>query len=84
MWRLVFLVWLRGSIRWHDRMGLRVYIACCWKYDVKCADVWYKEVPDRVELSEDGNVEIWWDRRIETIQKMEYSNYYCPDVAVVD
>ena len=34
----------------------------CTKYGVKCADAWYKEVPDQVRVSEDGQVEIWWDR----------------------
>ena len=31
------------------------------KNGVKCADVWYKEVPDEVRMLKDGNVEIWWD-----------------------
>ena len=32
-------------------------------------------------MSEDGNVEIWCDRSIETTQKMEHNR---PDVTVVD
>ena len=46
--------------RRHDHMGLRVYWELCRKYDIKSADVWYKEVPDEVRMSEDGKVEIWW------------------------
>jgi hypothetical protein len=44
--------------RRHDQMGLRVYWELCRKYGLKCADVWYKEVPDEVRVSEDGMVEI--------------------------
>ena len=46
--------------RRHDHMGLRVYWELCRKYGIKSADVWYKEVPDEVRMSEDGKVEIWW------------------------
>ena len=62
-------------------MGLRVYWELCKKYGVKCADVWYKEVPDEVRVSEDGQVEIWWDRSVETTQKMDHNR---PDVTVVN
>ena len=49
--------------RRHDRLGLRVYWELCRKYDVKCADVWYKEVPDDVrsrlmEGSRSGGIEV--------------------------
>lgn len=60
--------------RRHDRMGLRVYWELCQKYGVKYADVWYKEVPDEVGVFKDGNVEIWWDRSIETTQKMGHNH----------
>jgi hypothetical protein len=43
----------------HDRMGLRIYWEVCRKYNAKCADKWYKEVPDKVRHSEHGNIEIW-------------------------
>ena len=44
MWRVVVLVW---EYQWgHDQMGLRVYRELCRKYCVKCAYVWYGEVPD--------------------------------------
>lgn len=63
-------------------MGLRVYLELCWKYGVKSADVWNKKVPDEeVGVSEDGNMEIWWDRSVETTQKMEKN---LPDFIVVD
>ena len=63
-------------------MGLRVYLELCWKYGVKSADVWNNMVPDEeVGVSEDGNMEIWWDRSVETTQKMEQN---LPDFIVVD
>ena len=46
-------------------MGLRVYWEHCLKYGVKCADVWYKEVLVEMRVSEDGIVEMWWDRSID-------------------
>ena len=67
--------------RRHDRMGLRVYWELCRKYGVRCADVWYKEVPDEVRVSDDGKVEIWWDRSVETTQRMEHNR---PDVTVLN
>lgn len=67
--------------RRHDRMGLRVYWELCRKYGVKCAGKWFEEVPDKVRKSEDGKVEIWWDRSVETTQQVESNR---PDVVVVD
>ena len=52
-------------------MGLRVYWELCQKYNVNCADASYNKVPDEVRESEGGNMELWWDRSIKTIQKME-------------
>ena len=49
---------IRGYQRRHDPM-FRLYWELCRKTAVKCADAWYKEVPDEVRVSEDGNVEIW-------------------------
>ena len=63
----------RGHRRRHDRMGLRVYWELCRKYGLTCADVWYKDVPDEVRH------DIWWDRSVETTQKMEHNR---PDVTV--
>lgn len=65
----------------HDRMGLRVYWELCRKYGIQCADAWYKEVPDEIRKSKDGKVEIWWDRSVETTQKLEHNR---PDVTVLD
>ena len=67
--------------RRHDRMGLRVYWELCRKYGVKCAERWFEEVPDEVRRSEEGNVEIWWDRAVETTKQLEHNR---PDVVVVD
>ena len=62
-------------------MGLIVYLELCRKYGLTCADVWYKEVPDEVRVSDNGMVEIWWDRGIEITQNMEQNR---PDVRVLD
>ena len=67
--------------RRHDRMGLRVYWELCRKYGVKCAKRWFEEVPDEVRRSEDGKIEIWWDRAVETTKELEHNR---PDVVVVD
>ena len=69
--------------RRHDRMrmGLRVYWELCRKYGVKCAGMWFEEAPDKVRKSDDGKVEIWWDRSVETAQQMESNR---PDVVVVN
>ena len=66
--------------RRHDRMGLRVYWELCRKYGIKSADVWYKEVPDDVRMSEDGKVEIWWES-VEITRKLEHNR---PDITVLD
>ena len=67
--------------RRHDKMGLRVYWELCRKYGLKCAGKWFEEVPDEVRSREDGKVEIWWDRSVETTNKLEHNR---PDVVVVD
>ena len=36
--------------------------------------MWYKEVPVEMRVSDDRNVDIWWDTSIETTQKMEHQN----------
>ena len=38
-------------------------------------------MPDEVRVSEDGQVEIWWDRSVETTQKMEHNRL---DVTVLN
>ena len=67
--------------RRHDRMGLRVYWELCRKYGVKCAEKWYEEVPEGVRVSEDGTVEIWWDRSVETTKPLQHNR---PDVVIID
>ena len=67
--------------RRHDRMRLRVYWELCRRYGIKCAGKWFEEVPEEVRVSEDGGYEIWWDRSVDTTQKMEHNR---PDVVVVD
>ena len=64
--------------RRHDRMGLRVYWELCRRYGIKCAWKWFEE---EFRVSEDGSYEIWWDRSVDTTQKMEHNR---PDVVVVD
>ena len=41
----------------------------CRKYGVKCADKWFEEVPEEVRVNEAVNVEIWWDRSVQTTTK---------------
>ena len=65
----------------HDRMGLRVYWKLCRKNVVKCAHKWFEEVQDEVRVSEDGKVEIWWDRSVVTKKPLEHNQ---PDIVVVD
>ena len=31
-----------------------------------------KEVPNKIRVSEDGKVEIWWDRSTETTRKLKH------------
>ena len=62
-------------------MGLRVYWELCRKHNIKCAPNWYEEVPDEVRKEEDGSVEIWWDRSVQTTKPFDHNR---PDVVVVD
>ena len=62
-------------------MGLRVYWELCNQYGLKCSGKWYEEVPDTVRKREDGQVEIWWDRPIETTIKLDYNR---PDIIVIN
>ena len=48
---------------------------------MKCSEKWFEGVPDKVRKSVDGRIEIWWDRNVETMQKVEGNR---PDVVVVD
>ena len=67
--------------RRHDRMGLRVYWELCKKYGMKYSSRWYEEVPEAVRLSKDGNFELWWDRSVETTQKLDHNR---PDIVLIN
>ena len=62
-------------------MGVRVYWELCRKHGIKCAEKWYKEVPDEVRVNSDNTVEIWWDRKVLTSVQVEHNK---PDVVVLD
>ena len=42
---------------------------------------WYNECPERVRKSECGKYEIWWDRPVETPNRLEHNK---PDVVIID
>ena len=65
----------------HDRMGLRVHWELCGKYGVERSDKWYRHVPESVVTSSDGEVDLYWNRRVETVKSVEHNR---PDVVVVD
>ena len=67
----------------HDRMGLRVYWELCGKFGIARADKWYEERPVRGEVrrSSDKNYEIWWDRPVETANKLDHNR---PDVILIN
>ena len=52
-------------------MVLRVYWQLCQKYGVKCANVWYNKVPGDMRVTDNGHMGLWWDRSVETTQKIE-------------
>ena len=62
-------------------MGLRVYWELCQKYEIGCANNLFEEVPDTVRRSEDGQIEIWSDRPIETTVKYKHNR---PDVILIN
>ena len=62
-----------GYKRRHDRVELKVYYEVCRKYGIECAEKWYNEAPDAVRISKDGKKEIWWDRKVETTVKLDYT-----------
>ena len=69
--------------RRHDKMGLRVYWELLGKYGFKRKDRWWEEsvVRGEVRRSEDGKVEIWWDRPVNTTQQLDHNK---SDVVVID
>ena len=62
-----------------DRMGLWVYLELCCKYGAKCATVWFNEVPAEIRVSDNGKVEIWSDRSVNTGNK-----HNCSDSTVLN
>ena len=68
-----------GYKRRHDKMGLRIYWEMCKKNGIKCSEKWYEEVPDPVRISDDKKKEIWWDRKVQTSQKLDHIR---PDVVL--
>ena len=75
---------IERSWQWHDRIRVSVYWKLCQKYGVHCADVLYKKIPDGVRVSEDENVEISWDRSIETTQMMRLLSSIICVVSILD
>jgi hypothetical protein len=65
----------------HDRMGLRIHWELCRKYEIECASKWYEHVPASVCRNGTGDVEIWWDRTVETGRRMAHNR---PDVVVIN
>ena len=69
--------------RRHDKTGLRVYWELLRKYGIRHSERWFDEKPRRGEVrrSDDGMVEIWWDRPVKTARKVVANR---PDVVVFD
>ena len=42
----------------------------CLRYVVKCSGKSFEGV---LRITDDGKVEIWWDRSVDTTQKMEHN-----------
>ena len=67
--------------RRHDSMGKRVHWELCKKHGIKCASKWYDHVPSSVSTSENGDVEIYWDRTVITVNGVDHNR---PDVVVIE
>ena len=63
--------------RRHDSVGKHVHWELCKKYGIKCANKWYDHIPSRVSSTENGDVEIYWDRAVVTVTGVEHNR---PDV----
>ena len=61
-------------------MGLRIHWELCRKYRMECVSKWYEHVPVSVCRNVTGDVEIWWDRTVETGRKLAHNR---PDVVVI-
>ena len=64
-------------------MGLRVFWKICGKFGITRAEKWYEEkpVPGEVRISSDKNYEVWWDRPVETANKLDHNR---PDVVLIN
>ena len=62
-------------------MGLRVYWELLGKYGLKRNPKWYEQTVESVRKSEDGLVEIWWDRPVAATKQLDHNR---PDVVVID
>ena len=51
-------------VKRHDGMGKRVHWELCRKYGIECARKWYDHVPSSICSTKDGDIEIYWDRRV--------------------
>ena len=69
--------------RRHDKVGLRIYWELLGKYGLKRKVKWYEEnvVSGEVRKSDDGKIEIWWDKWVTVTKELEH---YKPDVVVFD
>ncbi len=65
----------------HDKMGTRIHWELCKKYGIECAGKWYEHVPGSVCRNGTGDVEIWWDRTVETGRRLAHNR---PDVVVIN
>ena len=59
----------------------RVLWELCKKHGIKCASKWYDHVPSSVSTSENGDVEIYWDRTVITVNGVDHNR---PDVVVIE
>ena len=78
MWSVVVQNSLRsstafGMIRWMREL--------CKKFGIGCAEKWYNHLPSSVCGSEDGSIEIFWDRKLLVGKGIEANK---PDLVVVD
>jgi len=48
----------------HNKMGSRIHWELCKKYGIQCEDKWFNHVPSSVCSTEDGNIELYWDKEI--------------------
>ena len=67
--------------RRHDTMGKRVYWEVCGNLGLRRSEKWYEEVPDQVRKSDDGNIEVWWDKKVITPTKFDANR---PDMVIID